>query len=63
MAIVEADQLEYLDGLMYFEEKLFTGVAVSKWSNGQKYEGTYKDGEFISSKYWDEEGNPTSAPP
>ena len=45
--VVDGDQLEYLDGLMYFEEKLFTGVAVKKYPNGQKEaELNYKAGKM-----------------
>ena len=44
--VVDLDQLEYRDGLQYFEEKPFTGVAVAKYDNGQKRaEGTFKDGK------------------
>ena len=43
---VDYDQLERRDGLMYFEGKPFTGVAVEKWPNGQKrLEVTFKDGK------------------
>ncbi|MBT5378878.1 MAG: hypothetical protein HOL08_07480 [Opitutae bacterium] len=31
------DDLEKRDGLRYFEEKPFTGVAVRKYKNGQKW--------------------------
>ena len=60
---VDVDQLEERDdGLSYLpnEEKPFTGVAVKKRPNGQKrYEVTYnKNGYRISSKRWDEDGNP-----
>ena len=56
--VVAADQLEERDGLQYFEEKPFTGVGVAKYENGQKSEeGTNKDGKFISSKKWNEDGN------
>jgi len=42
---VHLDQLEERDNLVYFEEKLFTGIAVSKYLNGQKeMEATFKDG-------------------
>ena len=45
--VVDRDQLEYRDGLRYFEEKPFTGVAVSKYKNGQKHgEITYKGGKL-----------------
>ena len=56
--VVDPEQLERRrDGLRYFEGKPFTGVAVEKWPNGQKsYEGTWKDGEEISTKSWDEDG-------
>ena len=34
------------DGLRYVGDSEFTGVAVSKYENGQKkWEGTYKDGK------------------
>jgi antitoxin component YwqK of YwqJK toxin-antitoxin module len=43
---VDGDKLEERDDLWYFEEKPFTGVAVKKWPNGQKWgEFTYKDGK------------------
>ena len=43
---VDGDKLEERDGLWYFEEKPFTGVAVKKWPNDQKWgELTYKDGK------------------
>ena len=45
--VVDEDQLEERDGLDYFEEKPFTGVAVSKYPKGQKLsEYTYKDGKL-----------------
>ena len=74
--VVDEDQLEERDDLHYFEEKPFTGVAVKKYPNGQKYmEDTFKagkiisnkvwsyHGEFISSKSWDKDGNLTSEYP
>jgi antitoxin component YwqK of YwqJK toxin-antitoxin module len=44
--VVDVDQLGERNGLIYVEGKPFTGVAVEKYSNGQKwYEFTYKDGK------------------
>ena len=44
--MVYTTQLEERDDLHYFEEKPFTGVAVEKYSNGQKKgEYTFKDGK------------------
>ena len=44
--VVDYDQLERRDGLMYFEEKPFTGVALKKHENGQKErETTFRDGK------------------
>ena len=44
--VVDPKQLEYRDGLMYFEGKAFKGVAVAKYLNGQKeFEITFKDGK------------------
>ena len=44
--VIDFDQLEERDGLWYFKEKPFTGVAVKKYDNGQKWiEITYKDGK------------------
>tara|TARA_Y100000588_G_scaffold281630_1_gene298703 strand:- start:93 stop:398 length:306 start_codon:yes stop_codon:yes gene_type:complete len=57
---IEANQLERRDGLVCLlnQEKPFTGVSVEKYSNGQKKgERTFKDGEEISSKEWNEDGN------
>ena len=44
--------------IMYFEGKLFTGVAFDVYSEGQlKFEGTYKDGkEDGLYQYWYENG-------
>ena len=45
--VVDREKLEFRDGLMYFEEKPFTGVGVRKHDNGQKSsEGTYKAGKM-----------------
>ena len=36
------------------------GIQTEYWENGQKkWEGTYKDGKFISVKSWDKDGNRT----
>ena len=36
----------------------YNGLIISWYENGQKrFEGTYKDGEFISSKSWNEDGS------
>ena len=44
--VVDWEQIEERDDLGYFEGKPFTGVAVWKYPNGQKFsEGTYKDGK------------------
>ena len=44
--VVDYEKLERRDGLWYFEEKPFTGVAVMKYPNGQKRgEITWKDGK------------------
>jgi antitoxin component YwqK of YwqJK toxin-antitoxin module len=45
--VVDWEKLEERDDLYYFKEKPFTGVAVSKYENGQKdMESTYKDGKL-----------------
>jgi len=45
--VVEADQLEYRNGLWCFEEKPFTGLFISRYGNGQiKIKGNYKDGKW-----------------
>ena len=49
-----------LIAIMYVkgEELPYTGSSIEKYENGQKsYEVTYKDGELISEKCWDEDGN------
>ena len=44
--VVDYEKLERRDGLRYFEEKPFTGVAVWKHENGQKrFESTFKAGK------------------
>ena len=55
---VEYGKLELRDYLRYFEEKPFTGVAVRKYKNGQKwFEDTYKDGrQHGLSTSWYENG-------
>jgi antitoxin component YwqK of YwqJK toxin-antitoxin module len=52
------DDLEKRDGLRYFEGKPFTGVAVRKYKNGQKwFEDNYKDGrQHGLSTSWYENG-------
>jgi len=53
---VEYGKLEKRDGLRYFEEKPFTGVAVRKYKSGQKwFEDTYKDGRQhgLSTSWYD----------
>jgi antitoxin component YwqK of YwqJK toxin-antitoxin module len=57
--VVDYRKLEGRSDLWYFNGKPFTGVAVEKNPNGQKHEEiTYKDGEKISEKKWDEDGSP-----
>lgn len=44
--VVDVDELKWRNGLAYFKGKLFTGVAVGKYPNGQKNsEATFKEGE------------------
>ncbi len=44
--MVDGDKIEEREDLYYFEGKLFTGLAVDKYENGQKkYEATLKDGK------------------
>jgi hypothetical protein len=44
--VVDGDKIEEREDLYYFEGKLFTGLAVDKYENGQKkYEATLKDGK------------------
>ena len=53
---VEYGKLEKRDGLRYFEEKPFTGVAVRKYKSGQKwFEDTFKDGRQhgLSTSWYD----------
>ena len=56
--VVDGDQLRFQGDLWYFKEKPFTGVAVEKYPNEQKYsEITYKDGEWHGlATYWYENG-------
>ena len=56
--VVDGDKIEEREDLYYFEGKLFTGLAVDKYENGQKkYEATYKDGkEDGLSTSWYENG-------
>ena len=71
--VVDSDQIEFRggiieeDGLAYFEEKLFTGVAVWKFTapnpKGQKWrEITYKDGKQhgLETYYWHVSGQKKS---
>ena len=45
--VVDLDQLQFRGDFMYLKEALFTGVAVSKYKNGQKHgEITYKGGKL-----------------
>jgi antitoxin component YwqK of YwqJK toxin-antitoxin module len=45
--VVDYYKLSQGDGLFYFEEKPFTGVAISKYGNGKKgWELNYKDGKL-----------------
>ena len=64
----EKDIEDYLDGEKNVEEVNWLwkedGLHTDWHDNGQKvYEGTYKDGEKISSKCWDENGNEMECPP
>ena len=44
-------ELTYNDGI-------HNGLLTWWYDNGQKsFEGTYKDGELISKKYWNEDGS------
>ena len=48
-SVVDFEKLEERDGLLYLlnKEKLFTGIAVSKYDTGQKMvEETWKDGNW-----------------
>ena len=57
--VVDYGQLEKQNDCVYFVGPLH-GVAISKYENGQKEgEATFKDGEMISEKEWDEDGNLT----
>ena len=39
-------------------ENTLDGLYTNWYKNGQKsFEGTYKDGELISKKYWNEDGS------
>ena len=55
--VVDVDQLEQRDDLMYFKEKPFTGVSVMKYPNGKKEgEGTHKDGKLMTATVWKPNG-------
>jgi hypothetical protein len=47
--VVDLDQLQLQDELMYFfKDALFTGIVVKKYDNGQKkFEHTFKDGKNV----------------
>ena len=61
--VVDLDQLEERDGLMYFEAKPFTGIVVKKYPNGKKEgEAAFKDGKVVETKY-PESTTPTAPPP
>ena len=52
----------YPNGMKWREVTLKDGKEDGLWTkwyyrNGQKEEGTYKDGELVSSKCWDRDGN------
>ena len=57
---VSVDELEKRDGVQYVkgENTPFTGTAIHYREDGSKgQERTYENGELISSKEWDEDGN------
>jgi antitoxin component YwqK of YwqJK toxin-antitoxin module len=52
-------------GLTYSpnSDKPYTGKVYSFYENGKRYsEGTFKDGDLISAKCWDEDGNEKDCP-